>query len=92
MLINERAGAMNIYIGGGTDAGGIIIHPDGTIEVVPGWNPEAFLELSHALNIIREAAQLKTPELAQGAIRSVMGFAQEQVGQYMKEGGVLVIG
>ena len=92
MLINERAGAMDIYVGGFTDAGGYIIHPDGTIEKIPGWNPEAFVELSHALNILREATQLRTPGLAEGAIRSVMDFVQEQVGQNMKQGGVLVIG
>lgn len=85
---------MNIYFIGprGTDAGGWYIGPDGKIHRIPGWNPEAMVEMSHAINVIREAGQLKTPGLAQAAIKSVMEFAQKELGQHVKEGGVVVIG
>jgi hypothetical protein len=84
---------MHIYFMGhvGSDAGGWWIGPDGKIHRIPGWNPEAMVELSHAINVIREAGQLKTPGLAEAAIKSVMDFAQKELGQHVKEGGVLVI-
>jgi hypothetical protein len=85
---------VNIYfLGGvGTDAGGWYIGPDGKIHRIPGWNPEAMLELTHALNVLREAALLKTPGLADTAIRSVMGFVQKELGSQIEGGGVLVVG
>ena len=86
---------MNIYfIGGGfgTDAGGWYIGPDGKIHRVPGWNPEAMTELTHAIRIIREAGQLKTPKLSNAAIKSVMQFAQAELSEQVKGGGVVVIG
>ena len=85
---------MRIYFIGrfGTDAGGWYIGPDGKIHRVPGWNPEAMVELTHALNVIREAGQLKTPGLAEHAIKGVMDFAQKELGGHIKDGGVLVLG
>ncbi len=85
---------MNIYfiIGGGTDAGGWYIGSDGKIHRIPGWNPEAMVELTHALHIIREASRLKTPGLAEHALKSVMDFTQKELGAHLKEGGVLVLG
>jgi hypothetical protein len=86
---------MNIYFlsfRGGTDAGGWYIGADGKIHRIPGWNPEAMLELGHALNVIHEAGQLKTPGLADAAVKSVMDFAQKQLGEHLKSGGVLVLG
>jgi hypothetical protein len=84
---------MKIYFGGfGTDAGGWYIGPDGKIHRVPGWAPEQLKDLSHAINVIREAAQIKTPGVAEHAIKSVMDFAQKELGAHLKEEGVLVLG
>jgi hypothetical protein len=49
-------------------------------------------EVSASLNIIREATRLRTPGLAQAAIKSVIGFAEKELGQQFKEGGVIVMG
>jgi hypothetical protein len=54
-------------------------------------NPEAIMELSRALLVIREAARLKTPGLVEATTRGVMEFAQKELGTPLKEGGVLVI-
>jgi hypothetical protein len=85
---------MNIYFIGrvGSDAGGWYIGPDGKIHRIPGWNPEAMLEMTHAINVIREAGQLKTPGLADTALKGVMEFAQKELATHVKGGGVLVIG
>ena len=83
---------MNIIIGHvGSDAGYWVIGPDGRMHHVGGWNPEALLEVSAALNVIKEATRLKTPGLAEAAVKSVMGFVQQQLGDHVKEGGVLVL-
>ena len=85
---------MNIYFVGniGSDAGGWYIGSDGKIHRVPGWNPEAMSELTHAVNILREAGQLKTPGLAESVIQSVLGFTERELGEQLKGGGVLVVG
>lgn len=85
---------MNIYFIGrvGSDAGGWYIGSDGKIHRIPGWNPEAMLEMTHAINVIREAGQLKTPGLADAALKGVMEFAQKELATHVKGGGVLVIG
>jgi hypothetical protein len=85
---------MNIYFIGriGSDAGGWYIGADGKIHRIPGWNPEAMLELSRAIEVIRNAGELKTPGLAEAAIKGVMEFAQKQLGEHVKGGGVLVVG
>lgn len=83
---------MNLIIGHvGSDAGYWVVGPDGHIHHVGGWNPEAFAELAAAVNVISEATRLKTPGLAEAAAKSVMGFVQAQLGEHLKEGGVLVI-
>jgi hypothetical protein len=76
----------------GGDAGYTVIGPDGKPHHVGGWGPEALAEVAASLNIIREATHLRTPELAQAAIRSVIGFAEKELGQHLKEGGVVVLG
>ena len=86
---------MNIYFigaGFGTDAPSWFIGPDGKIHKVPGWNPEAMKDLAHAVNVIREASQIKSRGIADAAIKSVMEFAQKELGANLKEGGVVVIG
>lgn len=84
---------MNIYfIGFGTDAGGWYIGRDGKIHRVPGWNPEAMSDLAHAIGVLREAGQIKAKGVGDAAIKSVMDFAQKELGANLKEGGVVVIG
>jgi hypothetical protein len=83
---------MNIYFLSGTDGGGWYIGADGKIHRNPPWQPDAMLELSLAINVIREAGRLKTPGLADAAIKSVMEFTQKELAANLKGGGVVVIG
>ena len=61
-----------------------------------GWGSEQLVEIKGALNIMREAARLKTPGLADAATRTVSEFVQKELathlGQQLKEGGVVIIG
>lgn len=86
---------MNLYFMGpgiGTDAGGWYIGRDGKIHRVPGWNPESMVELSRAVTVIREAAQLKTTGLAEATLKAgVLELAFKEVQAHVKEGGVLVL-
>ncbi len=84
---------MNIIVLGhaGSDAGYWVIGADGKIHHVGGWAPERLAEVNSALNIIREATQLKTPGLAEAAIKSVVGFAQKELQTHIKEGGAVVV-
>lgn len=85
---------MNIYFIGrlGTDAGGWYIGSDGKIHRIPGWNPEVMADLAHAVNVIREAGQLKTPGLLEATIKGVMDFAQKEFAEHIKAGGIVVLG
>jgi hypothetical protein len=76
----------------GTDAGGWFIDENGVIHRVPGWDPEAALEIQHAVNIIREAAQLKTPGLAEAATKAAGSFVHQEVTGLLGEDGVAVFG
>jgi hypothetical protein len=58
---------------------------------VGGWGIDQLVEVNSALNIMREAARLKTPGLAQAAAQSVSEFVTKQLGQNVKEGGGVVI-
>jgi hypothetical protein len=81
------------FFGGyGTDAGGWYIGADGKIHKVPGWNPEAVVELQHAVNILREAAQLKTPGLSEAVARVVYDQVQKELGANLREGDLAVAG
>jgi hypothetical protein len=87
---------MKIYFlsgaGAGTDAPSWWIGPDGKVHRDPGWNPEAVLELTSALRVIKDAAHLKTPGLAANTIHGVMEFAQKQLNEHVgKEGGAVII-
>jgi len=84
---------MNIIVLGhiGSDAGYWVIGQDGKVHHVGGWAPERLAEVHSALNIIREATQLKTPGLAEAAIKSVVGFAQKELQANIKEGGAVVL-
>jgi hypothetical protein len=80
----------------GSDAGYWYIGPDGKLHHVPGWNPEQLAEVGAAVNIMREATRLKTPGLAEAAIKSVMEFTQKELAAHLKDRGtqgvVLVLG
>ena len=80
------------FVGLGTDAGGWYIDEDGVIHRVPGWDPEAALEVQHAVNIIREAAQLKTPGLADATIKAAGSFVHREITSLLGEDGVAVFG
>ena len=64
-----------IIIGGGTDAPGFKLVPDGhggyKVVPVPGWNPEAMAELSAAFSILQQASRLKQPDASKGAMAAV---------------------
>lgn len=78
----------------GSDAGYWYIGSDGKLHHAGGWEAQGLRELSAALNIIREATQLRTPGLAEAAIQSVMKFTDQQLGQHVKDsggGGVVII-
>ncbi len=86
---------MNMYFMGsgiGTDAGGWYIGRDGKIHRVPGWNPESMTDLSRSVSVIRSAAQLKAPGLADGILKTgLLEFAFKEVAAHVKDGGVLVM-
>ena len=67
-------------IGGGTDGPSIRLVPDGhggyRIVHVPGWNPEAMLELSAALSILKQASRLKQPEAQTAVMQAVSKIAE----------------
>jgi hypothetical protein len=89
----EVRAATNLYFIGqaGTDAGGWYIGADGKIHRIPGWEAQATLELSRAVNVLGIAAQLKTPGLAETTIRGLMDFTQKEIAQHLPQGGVLVV-
>jgi len=81
------------HIGG--DQGYTYIGADGKVHHVPGWNPEAIAQFDAAISVMRSAAQLKTPGLAEAVVKSVLPFAHKELNTYFKgagEGGVLVVG
>jgi hypothetical protein len=86
---------MNLYYigpGFGSDAGGWYIGRDGKIHRVPGWNPEQMAELSRAVSVIGEAAQLKAPGLSEQILKGgLLEFAFKEVESHVKGGGVLVL-
>jgi hypothetical protein len=79
------------FLGGfGTDAPGWIF-VDGKFKPVPGWNPEARLELASALNILKFAATLKQPGLSEPIVKAASTFAQHELSTYVKDGGVIIM-
>jgi len=49
------------------------------------------VDLSRAINVIGEAGRIKTPGVADVAIKGMMAFAQKELDAHIKDGGVLVI-
>lgn|GEM_PF-1942156 len=85
--------AQNIYFIGqyGTDAGGWYIGRDGKIHRVPGWNPESMVDLASTLGIIRIASQIKDAKFNAGMVKEALAFAQNQLGDHLSEGGIVVV-
>lgn len=87
--------ALSLMIVGGTDAPGIRIVPDGhggfKIEKVPGWNPDAMSDFSHALKVVDVASRIRQQGVAEVAIKSVMQFVQKEFDAHVKNGGVVVL-
>ncbi len=54
---------------------------------VGGWGIEQLREVSAALNIMRQATQLKTPGLAEAAARVVSDFVGKQLETHLKDAG-----
>lgn len=81
---------MFFIIGGGSDAGGWIW--DGhKFRRIPGWNPEELVEITRAVDIIRQVRQFKTPGLAEAIAGRLTEFVQKELSQHIEEGGILVI-
>jgi len=75
----------------GSDAGYWVIDANGHIRHVEGWGIDQLAEFRNAVTIMATATQLKTPGLAEAAIKSVHGLAQSQLAEHLKEGGVVVV-
>lgn len=85
---------MRIIIGNiGSDGGYTVI--DGTgIHHVGGWGAGALAEFTTAVSIMGQASRLKTPGLAEAAVKSVQSFVETQLTQHLKgsgEGTVVVV-
>lgn len=75
----------------GSDAPVVIINPDGSITIIPGWRPEALDEFSRKATILSEAARLKTPDLGQSIIKTALASVQKEIAEHLQEGDVLIL-
>jgi hypothetical protein len=50
------------------------------------------IDVARAVNVLREASQLKTPGLREATMKSALEFVQKELRDHLKEGGVLVVG
>jgi hypothetical protein len=70
----------------GSDAGYWVL--DGTgLHHVGGWGADQLVEFKAAINIISLATQLKTPGLADAAIKSVQAIVQKQIAEHVRDSG-----
>jgi hypothetical protein len=70
----------------GSDAGYWVIDANG-VHHVGGWATEKMVEFSAAAKILRDAVQIRTPGIAEAAVKSVVRFAEEQIKGNIKETG-----
>jgi len=75
----------------GSDAGGFYIGADGKIHPIPGWGPEQFADLSHAVAALREVSQIKHTGAEHLSV-ALHDLLQKELGGHVKEGDVVVIG
>jgi hypothetical protein len=61
-----------------------------------GWSPEALAEVSRAVQIMSEAARMKTPGLADSVTKSVLAHVDKELnshlGDQLKQGAIIIIG
>lgn len=69
----------------GSDAGYWVIDSTG-IHHVGGWGVEAMVEFTSAIRIMGEATRLKTPGLAEAAVKTVREFAETELSKHLKDG------
>jgi hypothetical protein len=78
---------------GGTDAPGfeLVFTPHGVkVHRVIGWEIDQLTEIKNVIGILQQAGVLKTPGLAEKVAAPLVEIVQKQLGEHMKEGGVLV--
>ena len=75
----------------GSDAGYWYIGADGKVHHAPGWGIDAMREVSVALSIIQQAAQLKTPGLADTVVHGLASFATKQIEENVNKSAQIVI-
>jgi hypothetical protein len=84
-------------VGGGTDAPGFKIVPDGKggwkVVPVPGWDPEQMLELASALRVSATAGRLKNGRVSRAILNSAMKVAAEELGGVLgqQKGGAAAV-
>jgi hypothetical protein len=86
---------MFIIVGGhvGSDAGYWYIGSDGKLHHVGGWGVESMTDVIAALNILREATQIKTPGVAEAMIKGASEFVQREVEKNVnKDASFVIIG
>jgi hypothetical protein len=70
-------------VGGGTDAPGFKIVPDGKggfkIVPVPGWNPEQMRELSSALRAVAVAGRIKHSKTSRAILNNATKLAASEI-------------
>lgn len=78
----------------GSDAGYWTIE-NGHVVHHGGWAVEQLTDVSHALSMLNSAARLKTPGLADAAIKNLSEFVSKELsahlGEHMKGGGVVIV-
>ncbi|HEY2962254.1 MAG TPA: hypothetical protein VGJ37_07545 [Pyrinomonadaceae bacterium] len=88
---------MNFIVLGqiGSDAGYWYLGPDGKWHHVGGWGVEKFVDVSRSLDILSQAAKLKTPGIAETVTRGLSEFVNKELtghlGDRLKGGGVVII-
>lgn len=75
----------------GSDAGWTYIDGEGNIHHVGGWAEEAMSDLRSAVAVMTVASKIKTPGVAQAAIKAVHELVQSELQAHLGEGGVLVL-
>lgn len=88
--IHELREVEFLVVGGVNDAPGFKIVSDGhggfKIVPVPGWNPEASLQLQAALKVLSAAASIKDEKVSTAVINAVGKLAQTEVAKWAGAG------
>jgi hypothetical protein len=68
----------------GSDAGAVILNPDGSITVIPGWGQGAFEDFKAAVHVVHGASHIKTPGVAGEVIKSAYAFLESELEKHVK--------